>query len=64
MGKVYYYELKDDSLGGEFVAVTDAEARRRGLLTAEKKKDTLLTIYRESDTKDGLPFIVIWPLEV
>lgn len=45
--KTYYTEYPT----GEFVAVSDAEARRRGR--------NALIIYRESDTPDGTPFIIV-----
>jgi hypothetical protein len=54
----YYYESKTSLRGGTLTQDNDEKAieNAKALLG-----DKLLVLYRESDTKDGLPFIMIFP---
>jgi len=50
---IYYWET--ELRNGRIVAKNDREALRK-LLT----KSHLLCIYKESDTKDGRPYLIVW----
>lgn len=50
----YYWEA-DGLASGRFQALNDAHALR----LASERKD-LLCLYKESDTADGLPFIILY----
>ena len=53
--KTYYYEVKDKDTGGEFKAPNDQTA-----LEESKKINNLELLYRESDSPDGLPFVILF----
>ena len=51
----YYWE--SDRSNGTFLAENDIEAKKRKAKLQKTKN--ILIVYRESDTKDGLPFVEI-----
>jgi hypothetical protein len=51
--KTYYWESDNNDNRGQFQADTDQEA------IEEMPKNTLI-LYKESDTVDGIPFIVVF----
>ncbi|MHC4188443.1 MAG: hypothetical protein ACYSUB_02040 [Planctomycetota bacterium] len=53
--KTYYWESAGDC--GDFPAVSAAEARRK--LHCLDLVDPCI-LYRENDSADGLPFIIVW----
>ena len=50
---IYYWESELDN--GQIVSENDYEAIKQ-----LRHKSDLLGIYKESDTKDGTPFLLIW----
>lgn len=50
---IYYWESELDN--GQIVSENDEEAIKQ-----LRHKSDLLCIYKESDTKDGTPFLLIW----
>jgi hypothetical protein len=55
--RYYYYEQEVGY--GEFKSVNDNEAKKR-IPEFNSKKNPLLVLYRESDTLDGLPFVILY----
>jgi hypothetical protein len=56
----YYWETDRSSRGGQFEAENDQQAiaRMQRIMNA-RLNDTLLCLYKESDTANGRPFIVV-----
>lgn len=61
----YMYEVEDPNTDTqeftkESVNFDDKEAVSFALKQAEENKHKVLTVYRESDSADGLPFVILW----
>jgi hypothetical protein len=55
--RYYYYEQEVGY--GEFKSNSDNEAKNR-IHEFNSKENSLLVLYRESDTLDGLPFVILY----
>lgn len=51
----WYYWEEDGPASGKFQASNDAEALQR-----VSKRSNLLCLYKESDTPDGTPFVMVF----
>jgi len=56
----YYWET--ENFTGAFVCYSDSEAMNhmRELLHSKPHMLPLLCVYKENDTQDGTPFIMVW----